>query len=454
MIKSMNRFTSKGLRLAAAGLVAVSIGACDQVLSVQNPDELPEDQLDNNPQFVPILVNGVKGDFAAAFDDPFIWRGSMLTDESLTGINWEQTARLNERIVLFDEGDADLMFSQISRALIQADSVTGRLRNLLEDASSSEEMATTLAFAGYSYILMADAMCEAVIKQGGEVFTPIQLYQTAVDRFNEGLTVAEAAGEEDLVNLINVGLTRAHLNLGNWSDVMNIAPTVPEDFRYDAQYQAPEVENVVSSRTQGNNHSLSVHPNFLANGDEYGTDYDQTPDLTDPRVQHFPEWRLGHNRLTRIYTPYAPLMWEIYNGQTVAEGGEPTDLRTIEADGSNITFASGLEARHNYMEALLASGGAEGEALDFVNERRDFGNQDPVSLSGDDLVAELRDQRGRDFFLAGYRLGDLRRWLRNGEDLFPSGPHPVTEWGDYEDATCFPIPLEEYEGNPNLSLPS
>jgi hypothetical protein len=210
---------------------------------------------------------------------------------------------------------------------------------------------------------------------------------------------------------------------------------------------------VVASRTQGSNHSLSVHPHFLANPDEYGTEYDQTPDLTDPRVQHYPEWRLGHNRLTQIYTPYAPLMWENYNGATVAEGGDPADLQTIEADGADIAFASGLEARHNYMEAMLADGGSEAEVLAFVNERRAFGNQDPVTLSGDELKMELRDQRGRDLFLAGYRLGDLRRWLRNGDDMFPSGPHPVAEWGEYGDATCFPIPIEEYEGNPNLNLP-
>jgi hypothetical protein len=450
----MNRFLSRSIRLAAAGAI-LAIGACsfDEVLSVQNPDELPEEALEGNPNFISVLVAGVKGDMAAAFDDPFIWRGSMFTDETLTGINWEQTARLNERIVQFDEGDADLMFSQLSRALSQADSVSGRLKQLLDSPNDDERLATTLAYAGYGYIFLADAMCEATVAISSDLYQPTQLYQFAVDRFNEALSVAQASGAEDIENLVYVGLTRAHLNLGNYSEVMTIAPNVPEDFRYWAEYKQPEVENVVAGRTQGSNHSLSVHPHFLANPAEYGTDYDQTADLTDPRVQHFPEWRLGHNRLTRIYTPYAPLMWETYNGETIADGGSPSDLRDPENDGADIAFASGLEAQHNLYEAMLASGGAEGDVLAFVNERRAFGNQDPVSLSGDDLKMELRDQRGRDFFLAGYRLGDLRRWLRNGDDMFPSGQHPVTEWGDYGDATCFPLPIEEYEGNPNINVP-
>ena len=143
-------------------------------------------------------------------------------------------------------------------------------------------------------------------------------------------------------------------------------------------------------------------------------------------------------------------MWSNYNGETIADGGSPADLRTIDAESADIAFASGLEARHNLIEAT----GPGAEMLAFVNERRAFGNQEPVDLSGDALVAELREQRGRDLFLAGYRLGDLRRWLREGDDLFPSGQHPVTEWGEYGDATCYPLPLEEYEGNPNLDRPS
>jgi hypothetical protein len=440
------------LGIAAAGLVAVA-SACsfDEVLTVQNPDELDEALLDN-PQLVDVLVASVKGDLDDAFDDPFIWRGSMFTDETLTGINWEQTARLNERIVEFDEGDADLMFSDLSRARQQADSISGRLKQLLENPSNDGRLGRTLAWAGYSYIFLADAMCEATINSESDLFEPLQLYQIAVDRFNEALPIAQAAGEEDIVNLIRVGLSRAHLNLGNTGEVITWASQVPEDFRYYAEYSGddPATENIVAGRTTGSNHSLSVHANFIAGGPQNYGENGLEPFLTDPRVQHDPDWRFGHNQLTQIYTPFAPLMWSNYNGETIADGGSPTDLRDIAAEGADIAFASGLEARHNLMEAT----GPGAEMLAFVNERRAFGNQEPVDLSGDALVAELRHQRGRDLFLAGYRLGDLRRWLRQGDDLFPSGQHPVTEWGEYGTATCFPLPLEEYEGNPNLERPS
>ncbi|MEZ4416522.1 MAG: hypothetical protein R3E10_12315 [Gemmatimonadota bacterium] len=445
MTKTPNRRGWLATAVAALALVGSACSVND-LLEVNNPAELNEELLQDST-LVNVLVNGVVGDFQVAYSDPFVWRGTMFTDEQITGINWEQTARLSQRIVRFDEGDADLMFSELSRARAQADSIAGRFRDLLANPSSDGRMATVLAYAGYSYILLADAMCEATVNVGSDIYQPLQLYQFAVDRFDEALSVAQAAGDADLVNMIRVGLSRAHLNLGNNAQVLAIAPQVPADYRRWVEYSAtdPRTYNVLEARVVGANHSLGMHPHFLAGGPgNFGTQ-DLEAFLTDPRVQHLPDWRLGHNRLTQLYTPKQGLMFSEYNGETFATGGRPPDF----GQGTDITFASGLEAQHNYYEAL----GPTPETLAFVNDRRAFGNQAPVNLSGDELMMELRDQRGRDLFLNGSRLGDLRRWLRQGDDMFPSGTHPTTQWGDYGSATCYPMPLEEYEGNPNVSIP-
>ena len=78
------------------------------------------------------------------------------------------------------------------------------------------------------------------------------------------------------------------------------------------------------------------------------------------------------------------------------------------------------------------------------------------------MKTELRNQRARDLFMGGFRLPDLRRWTRfdpgNGPfaagSYFPTGTHPNPTWGQYGAWTCFPIPLQEYEGNPNLPRPA
>jgi hypothetical protein len=100
--------------------------------------------------------------------------------------------------------------------------------------------------------------------------------------------------------------------------------------------------------------------------------------------------------------------------------------------------------------------------LAFVNARRAVGNQAPVTLTGRALLEELRNQRARDLFMGGFRLPDLRRWTKFDADqgpfedgsYFPTGTHPNAVFGEYGEWTCFPIPLSEYEGNPNLPRPT
>jgi hypothetical protein len=436
--------------LGTLAFVVASCSTIDGILDVNNPEELNE-RLVNDEALVGVLLNGVIGDFQEMYSDPFVWRGSMITDEQVTGINWEQTARLNQRIVQFDEGDADLMFSDLSLARAQADSLIGRLLGGLSASPTNDEnLATAYAYAGYSYIVLGDAMCEATINVGATIHPPLDLYQFAVDRFTAGLPIASAAGRTDLVDLMNVGLSRAYLNLDDAANAMAAADLVTDGFMHWVEYNDSDdrTYNVLEERISGGNHALGVHPTFVAGGPaNFGTQ-DLDAELTDPRVQHEPSWSTGHNALTRLYKPKSGLMFSNYNGETFADGGEPA----IYERGTDIAMASYLEAMHNYYEAAGPSGnGPLGTTLDFVNARRAAGDQAAVALADQALMDELRFQRGKDLYMAGYRLGDLRRWLRAGDDLFPSGQHPNAQWGDYGDATCYPLPKEEYEGNPNIS---
>ncbi|MFW6089352.1 MAG: hypothetical protein ACODAB_06335 [Gemmatimonadota bacterium] len=447
------------------GAVAIGAGACDAVdnlLSVENPAEINEDEL-TDPQYAEILVNSVVAAFQDMYDDPYIWRGSMFTDEQITGINWEQTARLSQRIVRFEEGPADFMFSQTSAARMMADTVAGRFSNgLIENPNSDERMALVLAYGGYSYIALADVMCEAPVNEGPELGSvlhgPVALYEMAVDRFEDAIDIAQAAGREDIENLARVGAARALLNIGGReSEVMAHAEQVPEDFEWWVEYQINAGTNTLYSRTHGGNHSLGVHPRFL-NG-EFGEN-ELVDTQTDPRIQHTPDWSTGHNQLTKLYKPYQGIRFSEYSGATVADGDE--DQLMLPERDTDIQLASGLEALHHYYEAAGPDAGAEapaGTTLEFVNARRAYGNQPALADPTDEeLMHELRNQRARDTYLGGFRLGDLRRYERQGVNdpmhSFPSGQHPTEQWGQYGDATCFPLPLEEYEGNPNLDPPS
>jgi hypothetical protein len=432
---------------SAASLTLAACDTVDRLLEANNPSAIREDQLDSE-SLIGVLVNSVVGALTAWYDGTFVSMGTQFTDEQLTGINDESSARLNLRKVRYDQSTG--MFPAASRYRFMADSVAGRLRKLLKEPTKDRRMALVLAHAGYSYLLMAEVMCEATINVGEKLYTPKELAQLAIPRFEEAITVATAVGStsDDVKNLARVGLARAALLAGDKAKVMSAAAQVPFSFVWWVEYKDQLVANSFAGRITGSNHNLGVHPRFLSG--PFGQQ-NLVAGQTDPRIQHAPSWTTGHNQLTKLYKPYQSLPFSGYNGQAQATGGKPV----FYVNDTDIKLASGLEAMHHYYEAAGPTGtGPQGTTLEFVNARRAVGKQAAVNLSGDALMSELREQRARDMYLGGFRMGDLRRWLAAGindpRHSFPTGIHPNPEWGPYGDATCYPLPIAEYIGNPNI----
>jgi hypothetical protein len=435
--------------VAGLALFTLSCDTVNKLLEANNPAEIREDQLDD-ATLANVLTNSVVGALTDMYDDPLIWRGSMLTDEQVSGINWEGTARMSQRILPYTSGDANAMWRGLSRYRFLGDSIATRLRTLLKNPDSDRRLALVLAHSGYAYTLIAEYMCEGTINVSSQIFTPNEFAQRAIPRFEEAITVGTAAGASaaSVVNLARVGLARAALLLDDKQKVMQQAALVPYDFTTWVEYKLEIVDNELVGNVTGANHNLGVHPRWLN-----GTFGDVLPPsaLTDPRMQHRRDPRKGHNQLTLLYTPFQSLPYSGFTGQTVAASGD-TALYDQDTD---IKLASGLEAMHHYYEAAGPDGtGPRGTTLEFVNERRAFGNQPPVDLAGDALMSELRTQRFKDLWLGGFRLGDLRRYAARGINdplhTFPTGPHPNVDWGVYGDATCFPLPIAEYVGNPGI----
>ncbi|MEO6209752.1 MAG: hypothetical protein ABIQ10_06450, partial [Gemmatimonadaceae bacterium] len=66
------------------------------------------------------------------------------------------------------------------------------------------------------------------------------------------------------------------------------------------------------------------------------------------------------------------------------------------------------------------------------------------------VLAEIVEQRKREFFLEGHRLGDIRR-LNLPLAPLTGAPFPQAG-GVYSDQSCFPLPDIERINNPNLSV--
>ena len=122
---------------------------------------------------------------------------------------------------------------------------------------------------------------------------------------------------------------------------------------------------------------------------------------------------------------------------------------------NNVLLADGLEAQHHMYEAIARQTPSDAGLQAFVDARRAVGNE--AAYGGADWPAELRRQRSRDLYMGGFRLGDLRRWARDGVgDFFPTGAHPNPDRPPaiYEEWTCHTLPLTCFEGNPCLEKPA
>jgi hypothetical protein len=414
------------IRALAAAALVFGASACSDLLEVSDPGAIGGDQL-TDPALEQLVVNGVIGEFQNAYSDYALWSG-VLADEVFT----DHTNVDVRQFSLHDFNDLNTtnsgVYVSIQRTRQSADDAVVRLREMLgTGAESSLNVARVLAYGGYAYVLLGEGFCDAPVNLGPPL-TPDELFAEAIVRFDEAIAIATAgrtganiAAADDLINMANVGAARAALNLGDHVKASAYASLVPDDYEMLAYYSSNSVRenNSLHRPARTADPFLGITPFFLAKD--------------DPRAPPLGTTRLGLNS-NPIRPPQLPHMFVGWIAGTL----QPIEITT------NIKFATGLEARYIVAEA----DGPTVATLAFVNERRAVGGQGIVALTGDALMDELRDQRSRDFFLTGHRLGDLRRYLEDGTDLFPSGQYPVFT-DHYGDKKCFIVPLSEKAGNPN-----
>jgi hypothetical protein len=410
------------LTLAIAALAAAG---CKGALDATNPGVIEESSL-NNTALVSTLANSAVYALQTNYSE-FVWFSAILTDEALNATNAYESGELNQRIVELAQGNVGPYGPlQFSRAL--ADSAAGRLRALVPNPATDLRLARSLVYAGYGYVLLAEFTCTAPLN-GGPLVTDDSLERVAISRFKDAISIASAGAPKAVADSIlafaRVGAARASLNLGDKAAAASYAAAVPANFAVYADYVSSgntSLQNSLWSRISGTNKQLGVHPHFQG--------------LNDPRIRYVTKSTLGHNQLTPLNVPYSPRSWTTFTYV------DSTPLQP----SSSIEIASGLEARYILAEAT----GPTAATLALVNERRAFGKEAPLA-AGADVMAALREEKARDFYLGARRLGDLRRYLAQGVgNFFPTGPHPTSQWGLYGSATCYIITQDEMNSNPNV----
>ncbi len=414
-------------RVAAFVAIALAVTGCKDVLSVNNPSAIQEGQL-TDPALAQLIINGAIGEFQYAYGQYAQWSG-VLSDEVFTDHTNVDVRDFSEH----NFGDLNTVnsttYEYIQRARQSADDAADRLKSLLGTAASSDlNVARALVYGGYSYVLLGEGFCESPVNLSAPLPSD-SLLRRAIKHFDEAITVATAgrqgtntAAAQDLIYMSQVGAARAALKLGDAALARSYASLVRGTYEKLVYYSSNTVRenNALNALTHAGGASLGMYTKFLG--------------LNDPRVPQPASSQLG---LTggSIYTPLTPYM---YTGWVATGAAQRIDVN------SNIKFATGLEAQY----VMAETDGPTPATLNFVNQRRAVGGEGAVALTGTALMSELAEQRARDFYLTGQRLGDLRRYAKAGNDMFPTGKYPVFT-DSYGALKCFIVPLSEKMGNPH-----
>jgi hypothetical protein len=423
--------------LLAGIALSAGLAACSDFLVADNPGAIEEPDV-NNPAYVNLIAAWPIGAFQDAQDDVTYWTGQF-TDE------------IYNREVFIEEGEIDrrdmrvdmsyfgaFTYTPMQRARFAGEEASRRLRTILGDTASQDlRVARAEAYAGMSYIYLGEMLCETPIDLSAPK-SSAAIFADAITRFQEAIDVANAAkaaypanaalqlAADSIRYFAMVGAARAALNRNDLTTATSYATGVPAAFNFYAYY---------SANTTAQHHRVY---NRLGVGNS-GTMANEAFDAKtgDPRIPR---------RVTGVPLgePLSSSSYSSWNN-TVLGAAWTADLAH--------RIASGLEAQYIVHEANPSTQAA----IDFINARRAVGlmGASTLTLASTDaeVRAELREQRSRDFYLDGHRLGDLRRYLEfYNLNFFPQGAYPGSTSGAIYNpsVTCWPLPLAEINGNPNI----
>lgn len=415
--------------VGALALAAVAVG-CDDVLSLkqENPGQVIGSTL-YVPENAQLLLNSAIGDFECAFSR-YVAGTGLLSDEIENAIaqvaNYDYDRRTLAPTAAYSGGCGGAqqpgIYTGLSIARATADTVYARFSEWTDAQvqNRGRMMGQLAAYGGYSLLLLGEAMCTAAINVGPEM-TSAQLFAEAKLRFDRAIEHATAANDQVTLEFAYLGRARAQLNVGQHAaaaaDAAHVSPTFLVNMSADA-VNARRQNIVYMHITQSFFGTVApTYRQLMLDGEP------------DPRVQVTNSGRVGTAVATPIWTP-----------------------DKYPAANSPIPVAKYAEAQLIIAEARTVAGDLTGAATAINNARNSGGRTgmpqyDASGQTQAEVMAQLIEERRREFFLEGRRLWDIRRL---DLPLVPAPGEPYKSGGVWGDQRCFPLPDVERNNNPNI----
>ena len=404
------RMTRRPVALGAIAL-ALTLAGCDSLLDVQLPGSTPAEAIDD-PTYAELLVVSAQGQFENALST-YTFNAGHIAGELIGGQSALGDIPYQRRDIRSLDTQGENLYNQLSKARFMADDAYKRISGWTDAQvpNRTRLLGQAALWAGFAYTFFAEGYCRAAFDLGPEQ-TPRQSLTLAKDRFTKAIDAATTANDAVTLNTALVGRARVQLQLGETAAALADALRVPSTFTRTVSRSAASSDrrNTIFNRNV-TSRSLSIDPKY------WNTTFAGT---ADSRV-----------RLTNTNT-------------IAADGLTPLYLQTkYVADATPIRFASYTEAR--LIQAEVQGGQA---AVGIINALHTAAGL-PAFASTDAaaIKAQIVDERRREFFLEGRRLGDLRFY--GGFEQWTWGKNQFVGY-EYGRTTCFPLPDSEVTNNPNL----
>jgi len=457
--------------MAACFASAGSVVACEDFLTAQNPAAIPVERL-SDTSLVELMHNSAIAGLQGPNNFWYSYLSATFTDELRNHHVFIDEVLYDRRSVdVANSYNSVFTYGPIQRARWLADSVAGRMRAIYADSALHDvRLARVHAIAGYQLIRLAEGWCEVPISTADAAYSaPIpseELFKLAEARFDSAIKVAAAArvanaavaattlgnrymlASDSIRNLAYVGKARAALGRNDKVTAATIAKLVAPigtgtNFEYRMYYNSNltlGLHNLWAERLAGAAGSANIvasisNTPFLA--------------LDDARVPHPINATTGApateaTQSGAAVVPNSPLMFSTFNGTKAG-----ADV-TYEA---SMVLASLLEARYIIAEAE----GPTASSIAFIESRRlAFPSSTAATpTTAANFMTNLIEQRGRDFYLDGHRIGDLRRWSKYYQinNRWPTGSYLGSATVSYGNVMCWPLNAAEITNNPLVPKP-
>lgn len=409
----------RALSVALIAPIAFATSGCDSFLDVTDPGILEAEVIDPETDGE-LISRSAMQNLLVAFGNVII-NSAWFTNEARVGDTFPTRNQFGRRDIVGNNGTHNTEnWVPTQRAIASAEDAIRVLA-----AAGGLNAGRSYFVSGFGVLQMAELFCEGTVKldvkDAGPRLDTQQMLDIAIDRLTEARAVlggVSGAEAENMATAALIGLARAHLFAGRNAEAIAFASQVPDDFLFNAWY----VDDPSNRGRLGNNiWSFSNARLSLVVGPEYR----EMADSGDTRIAY-----VDMNRN--------------------AQDGELRFFRQDKVKGwaDPIRFASHLEARYIILEAErdLAA------IVEFVNERREAGNQEPFSSSDpDEIWLEFFDQHTRDLWLEARRMPAWRRNPDHMPNIIEPGPdnYYKTGLGPVNSQTCWIVPNAEVDNNPN-----